>query len=402
MVFQTIDTVWPFDRDPAAPLVPPPLIKECREKGIVTMTMYDGAQVLLATSYDDVREIAVSPHISSNGQHPNFPYISAASRAGRGKRPSFDRLDPPEHDLHRGMIGPTLTVKRVREMRPYLEDLVERLLDRMAAAGPGVDLVSTLAEPVPAAAIARLLDLPEDDIPFFIERTHVWMNDAGDPAEVAQAASDINKYFEQVFEARSGGAGEDLISKIIREHVDTGHIDLQQFLHTIHLLIAAGFDTTANVIVLGTLAMLKHPTAWAELAADTENALVPGAVEELLRYTSVAHTSLGRVALKPIPVRGEVIPAGQAVIGSLMGANYDPKKFPEPETLDIHRDAKAHLAFGIGIHQCVGQMLARLELATVFERLPKRFPGLKVVSTETELEYRPAIIYGLRELRVGW
>jgi cytochrome P450 len=402
MAFERIDTVWPFDRDPQAPLEPPPLIKECREKGIVTMTMYDGAKVLLATSYEDVREIAVSPRISSNGQHPNFPYISAASRAGRGKRPSFDRLDPPEHDLHRGMISPTLTVKRVREMRPYLEGLVERLLDRLEEAGPGVDLVSKFAEPIPAAAIARLLGLPEDDIPFFIERTHVWMNDAGDPAEVAQAASDINKYFERVFDERTGGDGGDLISKIIREHVDTGHIDLQQFLYTIHLLIAAGFDTTANVIVLGTLAMLRHPTAWAELAADTENALVPGAVEEILRYTSVAHTSLGRVALEQIPIGHEVIPAGQGVIGSIMGANYDPEKFPEPERLDIHRDARAHLAFGVGIHQCVGQALARLELATVFERLPKRFPRLKVVSNEVELEYRPAIIYGLRELKVGW
>ncbi len=261
MAIEKIDTAWPFDRDPHHPLEPPPLIKECREKGIVSTRMYDGRDVLLATRYDDVRTIAVSPDISSNGRHPNFPYISAAARAGRGKRPSFDRLDPPEHDLHRGMISPTLTVKRVREMRPFLEELVERLLDRLEEVGPGVDLVSEFAEPLPAAAIARLLDLPEQDIPFFIERIHVWMDDQGDPGEVARAAADITEYFERVFDERSSGGGEDLISKIIREHVETGHIDRQQFLHTIHLLIAAGFDTTANVIVLGTSALLQHTEA---------------------------------------------------------------------------------------------------------------------------------------------
>lgn len=402
MAFPTIEHTWPFPRNADAPLLPPPLLDECRAKGIVSMKMYDGAEVLLATGYDDVRTIATSAGISSDGRNPAFPYISAASRAGRGKRPSFDRLDPPEHDVHRRMIQPSLTVKRVREMRPFLEALIDSYMDEMERIGPGVDFVSVFAEPLPAAAIAKLLDLPDEDSSFFIEKIHVWMNDQGDPADVAAAAADINAYFERVFAERAGGDGEDLISKIIRENVEPGEIDLTQFLHTLHLMIAAGFDTTANVVVLGTKALLEHPTAWAELAADTDNELVPKAIEEILRYTTVAHTSLSRVSREPIPVGHEVIPAGTGIIASLMGANYDPAQFPDPETLDIHRDARSHLAFGIGLHQCVGQSLARLELAAVFERLPKRFPGLRIVSDEDDLEYRPAIIYGLRELRVAW
>lgn len=400
---QKLDETWPFPRDPKNPILPPPRLAELRKQGPVDIEMYDGTLTTLITDYDGVREVLQSRDVSSDGRLEGFPYITDVSRVNRGGRPTIDRLDPPEHDDQRNMLVSNFTIKRVRELRGFFEEFIDGKLDEIAAkeaAGETVDLVADFAQPIPAAAIARLLDFPMTDVPFFLDRVHVWMNDKGDPADIRQAMDDITDYFERLIEERSGGDGQDLVSRLIRDQLEPGHLSRHQFLLTMHLLITGGFDTTANTIALGTMALLQEPEQWKELVDDTDDQLVAGAVEEILRYVSTAHNSVFRLTLNETPIGHTVIPAGKAVIATQMAANHDPAKWENPDTLDIHRDARDHLAFGLGLHQCIGQALARLELQIVFSKLTKRFPNLELVSPPEELDYRVAVVYGVERVPV--
>ena len=392
---------WPFARDRACPVLPPPRLAEIRKLDrLVDIELYDGTPCTLATRYDDVRAIMMHPNTSSDATLEGFPYISAASRANRGERRTMERTDPPRHDELRSMLAAEFTIKKIRAYRPFLEALVERLLDQMEAAGPPADLVASLAEPVPAAVICELLDLPADDAPFFNERVHTWMNDLGDPRDIARAMTDITDYFERLIDVRADGGGQDLVSRLIRDQLQTGKISRPDLLLMFHLLITAGFDTTANSIALGTMALLEDGDAWRQLAADPT--LAAGAVEELQRYLSVAHNAVFRLTRGPVEIGDDVIPANHAVIASTLAANHDPDHYPDPARVDLNRDARDHLAFGVGLHQCLGQALARIELQVVFERLPQRFPGLRLDASVDDLRFRQAIVYGVETLPVRW
>jgi cytochrome P450 len=398
----TAADTWPFPRDTARPFLPPPRLSEFQQLDELTdIHMYDGTPATLATHFDDVREIIMSPDVSSDGSRTGYPYVSEASRFNRGKRATIDRLDDPEHKRQRSMLAGDFSIKRVRELRPFLDQYIAGLLDGLQAAGSSADLVTDFAELIPAAAIGRMLDLPEEDTDFFLDRVQRWMNDQNEPDDILLALNDITTYFESVVDERTGGSGEDLITRLIRDQVTPGHLSREQLLLTIHLLITAGFDTTAKTIALGTVALLDHETAWEELRADPS--LVPGAVEEIIRYISAAHNSVLRLAQAPLPVGHQVIPAGRAIIASTLAANHDPRHYPDPDRIDIHRNARDHLAFGMGLHQCLGQSLARVELQAVFSVLPGRFPNLEVAIPRDELAWNStAVIYGVDTLPVRW
>jgi cytochrome P450 len=200
-------------------------------------------------------------------------------------------------------------------------------------------------------------------------------------------------------EVRAGRSG-DIVSGLIRDHVLAGQLTRKELTHMLHLLLVGGFDTTANMIALGTITLLRHPDQLAELREDSS--LVPGAVEELLRYLTVAHHVAFRLATDEIEIGGHCVHAGEGVIAPLAAANRDPEVFPDPDRFDIHRDARRHVAFGFGIHQCLGQHLARIELNVVFERLPRRFPGLALAVADDELRFKNSMIYGVEALPVTW
>jgi cytochrome P450 len=394
---------WPLTRNPANPVAPSPRIAEIRSLGIANIHMYDGLSAAMVLRYSDTREVLMSPDVSADRRKPGFPYVSDANRVNRGSRATLETLDPPEHGEQRGMLAKYLTQKRVRNYRPFIEETVDRLIDDMEAAGQAADFVSQFAEMVPASAISRLLGLPYEDIPFFIDRVRVWMDNAGDPVDIKQAMDDITVYFDTLIDERAGSDANDLISRMIREELATGHIARQQFLLTLHLLITAGFDTTANTLALGMIMLLQDRGQWGELVEDTERRLVPGAVEEMLRYTSVAHNTPMRLAMADLPIGHTVIPAGKAILAPNMGANHDPEYWDQPEKFDIHRDARSHLAFSAGRHQCLGQQLARLELQVALERLPKRLPKLRLASDVAALNFRPlAQVYGVDSVPVRW
>jgi cytochrome P450 len=368
---------------------------------VTEVNLWNGKPAWLATRYDDVRSILRNhTQISSDTTRDGFPHPSEAGAMRRGSQRSFNRMDPPAHDAHRFMLTADFTVRRVRALKPYLDQLVEEAFLRMEGLPQPVDLVSALAQPVPAAMITVLLDLPEGRAAWFQDRINTWMALDTAPADADQAGQDVLDYFDDLIGERMEGVGDDLVSRLIRDHLQTGDLTRLELQHMLHLLLVGGFDTTANMIALGTLTLLEHPDQRDAIVADPE--LVPGAVEELLRYLSVAHHVGFRLAIDEVELGGKCIHAGDGVIAPIMAANRDPQVFPDPDTFDVRRDARGHLAFGYGVHQCLGQALARVELQAVFAKLFQRFPNLQLAVPMEELRFTDAIIYGVEELPVTW
>ena len=309
-------------------------------------------------------------------------------------------MDPPKHDEHRLMLTADFMVRRVRELRPFLDEIITEALEDMAKGTKPADLVAILGQPVPAKIITVLLGLPDDRAPWFQDRITTWMR-LGTPSDVAAlAGQDVLDFLAQLIQERRGNLGDDLVSRLIRDHLQAGELSEVELQHMLHLLLVGGFDTTANMIALGTLMFLRHPDQLAEVRRNPE--LVPAAVEELLRYLSVAHHVGFRLAIDELEVGGRCIHAGDGVIAPIMAANWDPAAFPDPHRFDIHRSARTHLAFGYGVHQCLGQALARVELQAVFSKLFQRFPNLSLAVPFEELQFTDAIIYGVEALPVTW
>ena len=390
---------WPFER--TDPLDPPPELAEIRATEPVTqVTLWDGSTIWMATRYQDIRSLLNDARLTSDTSREGFPQSSATAVAQRGGQKNLARMDPPKHDQHRLMLTADFMVKQVRGLRPYLDALLDERYTAMEQSERPVDLVKVVAQPVPANIIVKILDLPQELSDFFLDRVNRWMSLDSTPEESNIAAADALDYFAELIEERKDSTGDDLVSRLIRDHVNTGDMTKHELQHMLHLLLVGGFDTTANMIALGTLVFLEHPDQLAQVRDNPE--LVPGAVEELLRYLSVAHHVGFRMATADIELGAAHIHAGDGVLAPIMAANRDPEKFPEPDTFDVHRDARGHLAFGYGVHQCLGQALARVELQAVFSTLFQRFPNLEVAVPVEQLRFKNALIYGVEELPVTW
>jgi cytochrome P450 len=388
---------WPFER--RCPLSPPPAFAELREKEPITeVTLWNGSSAWLATRYEDIRALLVDRRLSSDTSKEGFPQSSATVVAQRGGQKSLPRMDPPRHDEHRSMLAADFMIKQVRKLRPYLDELLDRVFDEMAATKGPVELVTALAQPIPANVITELLDLPREHSEFFLDRVNTWMSLDSTPEVAAKAGGDALEYFDQLIGDRMENPGDDLVSRLIRERMNTGALSRPELQHMLHLLLIGGFDTTANMISLGTLLLLENPDQLDQLKADP--GLAPKVVEELLRYLSVAHHVAFRLSTEDVEIRGRCIHAGDGVIAPILAANHDPEVFPDPERFDIHRDARGHLAFGYGLHQCLGQPLARVELQAVFARLFVRFPNLRLAVNSDQLRFKNALIYGVEEMPV--
>jgi cytochrome P450 len=390
---------YPFER--TSPLLPPPELAEVRKtEPISKVSLWDGSTARLALRYEDIRSILVNPAVSSDTLRPNFPQATETAASFRSGQRVFVRMDSPAHDVHRLMLTGDFMVRKVREYRPYLDSMIGAIFDEMERTGGPVDLVRALALPVPSKIITQLLDLPDEDSDFFLDRVETAMSLDSSPEMSAQAGADTLAYFARTIEERWDSDGDDLISRMVRTRVKTGELTSTELQHMLHLVLVGGFDTTANMIALGTLTFLQNPDQIALLRENPD--LVPNAVEELLRYLSVAHHVAYRQASAPFEMGDVRIDPNDGVIAPVQAANHDPEVFPDPSRFDITRDARGHLAFGYGIHQCLGQALARVELQAVFSAIFDRFPTLKLAVPFEELRFRNSIIYGVESLPVTW
>jgi cytochrome P450 len=390
------------------PLDPPPALAELRRHGqpLTRVRLWDGSTTWLVTRHAQIREILHSPAFSSDTSRPGFPKATPAAAALAGDKTRWlVRLDPPEHTRLRRMLAKEFTSGRVAALRPMVQDIAGGLIDRLVEARPGpdasVDLVQALALPVPATVICRILGIPDEDREFFQDRTYVAMSAGASPLDVRAAFADLHDYLDRLLREKEEAPGDDLLGRVIVDQVRPGDLAHEELLTIARLLLIAGHDTTANMIGLIALSLAQYPDQ-AELLRGNPG-LIPGAVEELLRYHSVGNHGLSRIATADVEIGGQLVRAGEGVLLSLNSGNRDEEAFERPDALDLTRSAPAHLAFGAGIHRCLGVPLAVLELEVVLAGLVERLPGLSLAAPLEQLSFRHDMLtYGVRALPVRW
>jgi cytochrome P450 len=271
----------------------------------------------------------------------------------------------------------------------------------MVAHGPPLDLIPALAVKFPSLVMSALFGSPYEDSEFIIRcavARHGLTQSAG---EAETKARELAAYVRRLIDAKEAQPGDDMVSRIIEEHVKPGRLSRDDFAEIGAMILRAGHDTTTNMIGMGTLLLLRNDALRAQLTADPS--LIEGAVDEFLRYVSPVQFSPRRVALEDVEIGGVTIPKGEGLFMLLSSANRDEAIFESPDTIDAQRDASHHLAFGYGIHQCLGQMLARFELQVMYGAILRRLPSLRLAVAFEDIRFKHDMqIYGVHNLPVAW
>jgi hypothetical protein len=391
-------------RTPGAPFDPAPDLRRLqRFDELVKVRLWNGTAAWLVLGYAAGREILLNPDLSSNPSSPGFPHMtnmtSASSEKDVNKGLSFVHKDNPDHDIERRVLAKYFAVRRIETLRPRIQALVDGLLDDMLRVGPPADFVEAFALPLPSLAICELLGVPYEERDIFQRCSRVTASRTSTLEEMTAARVELRTYLSGLSAVKAENPGDDILTLLGREQALTA----DQLADMSLLLLFAGHETTANMITLGTLLLLENPSILAEIRESDDPALLNNAIEELLRYLNITHMGRRRVAVRDIQLCGRTIRAGEGVIVTGDTGNRDPRVFPEPDKLDIHRKARNHVTFGYGIHQCLGQPLARLELQVVFETLLRRIPTLRRSVPLTEIPFKEdSIVYGAHSAPVEW
>ncbi|MBV7244638.1 cytochrome P450 [Streptomyces sp. MW-W600-10] len=355
------------------------------------------------TGHAEQKTLLSDPRLSVDFSNPGFPSPVDPSHAHAGSADmSFVGMDDPEHARLRRMISGAFTIKRVEALRPRVQEMANDFIDAMLKGPKPADLVQDLALPIPSLVISEMLGVPYDDHEFFQVNSKTIVSAVATPQERQTAHQNLGDYLDELIGRKLAEPGDDLLSSLCVQ-ITSGALTRREAATMGVLLLLGGHETTANMISLGTLLLLEHPDQLA-LVRDTDDpAVIRTAVEELLRYLSIVHLGRRRTALEDIDVAGHTIKAGEGVI--LLGelANRDPSVFPDPDRLDLTRDARHHQAFGAGTHHCVGQPLARMELQVIYPTLFRRIPTLRAAEGLDAIPFkRDSVVYGLHSLPVTW
>lgn len=407
----TTDTPsYPLSRDIArCPFDPAAELAEVRqEEGLRRVRIWNGQEPWLVTRHADVRAVLSNPLVSADTDNPDYPHQSAAIQARRARAKTFFTEDGPAHDVPRRALARDFTAKRMQGMRQVIQTVTDSCIDAMLAGPKPVDLIEALALPVPSVMICELLGIPYAEHDRFQELTKVFTAASSSPEDTISAAEELIALAAAVIDTKVDNPGDDTLSRLVVEQLTPGHMTREEIARMGILLLTAGHETSANMIGLGTAALLSNPEQ-AALIRDAEDAsVVAGAVEELLRYLTIIHSGVRRVAIGDFEVAGTQIRAGDGLVMDFPSANRDDAAFGgedhlAPDALDITRPSRHHLTFSFGVHQCLGQQLARVELQVVYSTLLKRIPTLALAEPLTNLEYKTDMsIYGLHRLPVTW
>ncbi|GAA1672073.1 cytochrome P450 [Fodinicola feengrottensis] len=384
----------PTERSPRCPFDPPAGLAGLRERPVRRMLFPDGHLGWLVTGHAQVRAVLADPRFSSRHELGHYPLadIGTLRPAPPG---TLTAMDAPEHTRFRRLLVGRFTVRRMRQLTDRLVEICGDHLDAMEQHGSPTDLVAAYAQPVPALMICELLGVPYADREAF--QRHISVLSGVDTSVEDQYAAyqAMIDYLAGLVVAKRAAPTDDVLSELTASDLtDTELAGVATF------LLGAGFDTTMNMLSLGTYALLSHPEQAALLRAEPE--LAAGTVEELLRYLTIAHTG-ARYAIADVELDGELVRAGETVAISLAAANRDPDKYSDPDRLDVRRQTSGQLAFGQGIHQCLGQQLARTELRVALPALFARFPDLRLAVPAEEVPLRQGTdIYGVQRLPVAW
>jgi cytochrome P450 len=377
------------------PLDPPQEIAALRSADpLVRMTFPDGHLGWLATGHHVVRAVLASPAFSNRVEkvHPVIPTKRVLDLTTFEMPPGmFNRMDGEDHARIRRMLTGQFTVRRMNLLEPRISQIASEHLDAIVQTGPPVDLVPAYTLPIPSLVICELLGVPYSDRTKFQQDATVLLNLESDSESAMGAWASLSELLNEVIDTKRAEPGDDLLSGLVAE----GELSQAELITIAMVLLIAGHETTANMLGLGTYTLLQNPSQIAAVIADPATA-----VEELLRYLSIIHFGPVRTALEDVDIDGHLIKAGECVAMSVPGANRDPAKFDGPDSLDVTRHAQGHLSFGHGIHQCLGQQLARIEMRIGFAALFRRLPSLKLAG---EVTFRDRMsIYGVHNLPVTW
>ena len=392
-----------MDRD--NPFDPPAEYRRLRDEDPVARLAFpDGSSGWLLSRYEDIRSTLADPRVSSERAFASNPVrvLPPEALEMRRIRPGqFIGMDPPEHTRYRRLLTGQFTVRRMNALAPRIEQIVADHLRAMSDMARPVDLVQAFALPIPSLVICELLGVPYSDRALFQRRTRALVSMTTDGPTLVRVRDEMDQYMLELVQAKQRKPEGDLLSGLIARGDLDGGLSDEELVNIGNLLLIAGHETTANMFALGTLALLEHPAQLAALHADPS--LVDEAVEELLRYLSIVQFGLVRVAKEDLDVGGQCIHAGASIVASLASANRDPRQFTDPDVLDVTRHYSPHLAFGHGVHQCLGQQLARVEMKVGFRALLERFPTLRLAVPLEEVPLRTdTFVYGVQELPVTW
>jgi cytochrome P450 len=363
-----------------------------------------GLPVWLVTRHDDARQALADPRLSKDAtgfarvldRYPVPPErrMVFAQELGRHMLSS----DPPDHTRLRKLVNRAFTMRAIAGMRPRVETIAAGLADRMAAGPPEVDLLDCFAFPLPMTVICDLLGVPGAERTAFRRWSNTLLSSDAAAAERAAAGFAMAEYLGGLVADKRARPADDMLSAIVAASDDADRLSADETVSMAFLLLVAGHETTVNLIGNGLLALFRHPDRLAELRADPD--LTPQAVEEFLRYEGPVDLATYRHTTEAVEIGGTTIPPGEVVLVALASANRDPGHFPDPDQLDLHRDP-GHLAFGFGLHHCLGAQLARLEGDVAFRTLLARFPDLALAVEPDQLTWRSSmLVRGLTRLPV--
>ncbi|GAA1836218.1 cytochrome P450 [Pseudonocardia ailaonensis] len=384
---------------------PDALYRRLREEAPVARVVTPiGVRAWIVTRYEDARPALNDARLSKDGrtvaevvqQHAGAPIRQ--EEFANSLVEHMLNTDPPDHTRLRRLVNRAFTVRAVARMRPRIVEIAERLADSMAAHGPEVDLFDEFAFPLPMTVICELLGVAEEHREDFRAWSTTLLSSAG-PQERSAAARAMAAFLAALVAEKGEHPADDMLSAIVAASEDGDSLSTNEAISMAFLLLIAGHETTVNLIGNGTLALLRHPDQRAALLAAPD--LVPNAVEEFLRYDGPINLATLRFTTAPVEIGGTEIPAGEIVLVSLIGANRDPQRYERAAELDVTRDASGHVAFGYGVHHCLGAPLARLEGEIAFRTLLARFPDMELAAEPETLTWRDtSLIRGLHRLPV--
>jgi len=391
--------LFPFTRDQQLDL--PGEYAEVSGGCPMAVRLWNDQRAWLVGNHADFLSVLTDERFSGEFARSDFPCVTEARRGIDKAEKSFVGMDNPRHDVYRRMVMKEFTAKRMLALRPPIEVIADDLLEAMARNGPPCDLVAALAVELPALVMCALFGSPYEDHHYIAKLAAGRHGLTQSPQEAASAAAELVDYCRKLIAHKESAPADDMLSRVIQEWVLPGHLSRDELADMCSMILRAGHDTTTNMIGLGTLTLLRHPEQLSRL--KSEPGLIETAVDELLRYLSPVQFAPRRVALQDAEIHGAPVKQGDGIFAVNAAANRDPHEFPNPDALDISRDASNHVAFGYGIHRCLGQGLARIELQVTFSKLFARFPDLRIAEPYEQIAFKyDSQIYGLKKLMVAW
>lgn len=393
---------FPFDR---TVLTPPKEYEQLRaDAPVAKAPLWDGSEVWLISRLGDVRTVLADNRFSINPSRPGFPqWNKARGELLAEEVPTFLRMDPPEHTVLRRMLAKEFTQSRIDALRPQVEESVRSLVGQMVEGRSSGDFYNDFALPLPSIVISHMLGVPYEDHELFQECGRRKLAAEGDIKDALAASAEMLSYLDDLLARKEANpdAQDDLLTRLYIEQIKPGHLARDEAIRMAELLLVAGHETTANMLALGFLSLLLDREQFELLKNDPD--LAPRASEEMLRYHSIVQYGGVRVATEDVEVSGQLIRAGEGIFALLPSANWDATAHPDADRFDIRKKRTMHVAFGFGVHQCLGQPLARLEMDVVCRMVPQLLPNLQLDVAPQNIDYRKSsLIHGVASLPVRW